>query len=478
MFKALAIGLVAAASMPAVAAEWFVSPTGNDSTGTGSIDRPFRSVRRVLDTSNGVTNTGDTVTLRAGTYNECDVRLRKPLTLRSYQGERARIHCDINTPDSVTIQVDRAASGSRIAGLEITGGMYYAVMLQTEWWGTGQGGTGPSSVVIEDNYIHDTGRDGIKLTPKSNNVMIRRNEIARTGLIYPPGTILDNRNADGIDMVNVQKVTVEDNYIHDISTTGLYFKGGSSDILVQRNRIENAGMSGILVGFDTSVDYFDTAVNPNFYESIGGKVINNVVRNTDYEGIGMYAAHSPLIANNTIVDTAKVGHSAIYFGTPMQDWDPVAKRPPTTTATVRNNLVIQNGGTCVEIRWFGELGGVSGLDGKPDLDHNAYFDRSGSCRFADNRPGTPDGIRNNNGTRGGNLALWRSVENADLQSIETILSVDATGHLPAGSAAIDAGTIVSAVTDDIDRQARYAPYDIGADEASPMQNDVFRNGFD
>lgn len=464
--------------MPAVAAEWFVSPSGNDSSGTGSIDRPFRTVSRVLDTSTGVTNAGDTVTLRAGTYNECDVRLRKPLTLRSHAGERAHIHCAITTPDSVTIQVDRAASGSRIAGLEITGGMYYAVMLQTDWWGTGQGGTGPSNVIIEDNYIHDTGRDGIKLTPKTNNVTIRRNEIARTGIIHPAGTHLDYRNADGIDMVNVQKVTIEDNYIHDISTTGLYFKGGSSDIVVQRNRIENTGMAGILVGFDTSVEFFDRTVNPNFYEAIGGMVINNVVRNTDYEGIGMYSAHSPMIANNTIVHTAKVGHSAIYFGTPMQDWDPIAKRPPTTAATLRNNLVIQDGGTCVEIRWFGELGGVSGLEGRPDLDYNAYFDRSGSCRFADNRPGSPEGIRNNNGTRGGNLALWRSVHSADTHSIETVLSVDATGHLPQGSPAIDAGTFLSKVTDDIDRQPRHAPYDIGADEASEPPLQVFKNGFD
>lgn len=477
MFKRLVFGFLSIGAVPAMAAEWFVSPSGNDSSGTGSIASPFRTVRRVVDTSIGVVNAGDTITLRAGTYNECDVRLRKPLTLRSYSGERAHVHCDITVPDSVVVQIDRAASGSRVAGLELSGGMYYGVMLQTDWWGTGQGGTGPSNVVLEDLYIHDTGRDGIKLTPKTNHVTIRRNEIARTGAAEPPGTALDYRNADGIDMVNVQNVTVEDNYIHDISTTGLYFKGGSSDVVVQRNRIENTGMGGILAGFDTSVEFFDLDVNPHYYEAVRGQVVNNVVRNTDYEGIGLYSAQSTLVANNTIVDTGKVGHSAIYYGVPAQDWDPNAERPATTGAVVRNNLVIQDGGTCVEIRWFRDLE-ASGLSGSPDVDYNAYYDRSGSCRFVDNRPGTPDGIRNDNGTRGGNLALWRSVEQADAHSFETVLSVDENGHLPPGSPAIKAGQALPQFSDDIERRPRSAPYDIGAHEASPPREEVFQNGFD
>lgn len=477
MFKRSLL-LLAVVASPAMATEWFVAPHGSDTNGNGTIADPFRTVSRVLNTSTGVANAGDTITLRAGTYDECDVRLRKPLTLRSYAGERAHLRCDITVNDSVVIQIDTAASGSRISGLEISGGMYYGIQVQTSWEGTGHNGTGPSNIVIEDNHIHDTGRDGIKLTPKTNHVIIRNNEIARTGAAERPGTELDYRNADGIDAVNVQFVTIEDNYIHDISTTGLYFKGGSSDVIVQRNRIEKTGMAGILAGFDTSVDYFDLAENPNYYEAVRGTVINNVVRNTDYEGIGMYSAKDTLIANNTIVHTAKIGHSAIYFGTPAQDWDPNARRPATVNTKVRNNLVIQNGGTCAEIRYFRELGGVSGLIGDPDMDYNAFHDTEGQCRFADNRPSAPDRIHNDNGTRGGTLADWRSIENADAHSIEANLSVNAAGHLPPGSPAIDAGTTVSQVTNDIDKQPRSAPYDIGADEASPPTNAVFKSGFE
>src|SRR5690606_30574890 len=156
LFAALALALPA---LPTAAAELFVSTAGNDSTGNGSSASPYRTVKKAISASRA----GDTVTVRAPsanrTYNECDVRLRHRLTLRSPAGERALIHCNPDTANTVTIQVDPAASGSRIANLEISGGYYYAIMLQTSWY---QGGpssdTGASNVVMEDLLIRDTGR--------------------------------------------------------------------------------------------------------------------------------------------------------------------------------------------------------------------------------------------------------------------------------------------------------------------------------
>src|SRR5690606_10937336 len=84
--------LLATASFPGFAAEWFVSTAGNDSTGTGTQQKPFRTIKRALSSS--VSSAGDTVTVRGpagnATYNECEVRLRHRLVLRTYPGERAR----------------------------------------------------------------------------------------------------------------------------------------------------------------------------------------------------------------------------------------------------------------------------------------------------------------------------------------------------------------------------------------------------
>lgn len=456
------------------AAEWFVSTTGSDASGSGTLAAPFRTITHVLEPANGIVHAGDVVTLRGpvgnNTYNECDVRLRMPLTLRSFAGERAHIHCDIAIVDTVTIQIDPDASGSTLSRLEVSGGFYYGIFLQTDWFsGGGEGFTGASNVLIDDLKIHHTGRDGIKITPKCNDVTIQNSEIWNSGAIYPPGTLLDDKNAEGIDNVNGSRMRVRDTHIHDIATTGLYFKGGAADVIVERNVIERTGVGGIMFGFDTSPEFFDTAVNPGYYEAVRGIVRNNLVRDTGYAGIGLYASLDAIVVNNTLLSTAQLGHAAIYFGVTLQDFEPQAGRPPNINPLIRNNLIIQNGGDCMRVRWANELGGLSGLSGNPGSNYNWFHNTSGACNFADNRPGSPLDA-------GGTLATWRAFENADANSQIGVIAVTADGHLPVDSPAIDQGQPLASVSDDIDRELRSAPLDIGSDERAPGV--LFGNGFE
>ena len=470
--------LLLAISPPVFATEWFVSTSGNDDSGNGSIQAPFRTVMRVFNTGTGVADAGDIVTLRGpagnNTYNECNVRVRVPVTLRSYAGEMAHIHCDMNVADSVVLQFDPGASGSSVSNLELSGSAYYGVKLNTEWYrGGGEDLTGVSHVTLENLKVHDTGRDAIKITPKADYITIRQSEIWNSGAIYPPGTPQDDRNAEGIDNVDGSNMLVEDNYIHDIASTGVYFKGGARDCIVQRNRIENTGSGGIRLGFDTSEEFFDPGENPEYYESIRGIARNNYVYNTNYAGISVYASLDAVVVNNTIVDTALGGQAGLYFGISFQDEDPDAGRPPSVNPLLANNLVIQNGGDCVMIRWVDELGGLSSLNGNPGTNWNGYYNAAGACNFIDERPGSPIG-------GGTSLDGWRSFESADASSIETPFAVDASGHLPAGSPAINAGTTLAQVIDDMDHGMRTGPYDIGADEteSAGTSDDVFESGFD
>lgn len=456
------------------AAEWFVSTAGSDASGTGSLAQPYRTLAHVLDPANEIVSAGDTVTLRglpgANVYAEVEVRLRVPLTLRSRAGEWAHIACPLDVPDTVCVQIDPAASGSRLSRLEISGGYYYGVFLQTDWESGGNPtGTGASNIIVEDCKIHDTGRDAIKITPKCNDVTIRRTEIWNSGAGYPPGTPLDDKNAEGIDNVNGARMIVQDSYIHDTATTGVYFKGGAADVVIERNRIENVGVAGILVGFDTSPEFFDTTLNPGYYEAVRGMVRNNCVRGANYAGIGLYAAQNASVANNTIVDTANLGHAALYFGVTFQDYDPQAGRPASVGAQLRNNLVVQNGGRCVAIRYSDELGGLSGLAGNPGSDYNGFRDNAGTCEFADARPGSPI-------DDGGTLAQWRAAVSADANSLAAAFAVDANCRLPVASPAIDRGETLAWVVDDIDRDARIGAYDIGADEA--RVDTIFTSGFE
>ena len=137
-------------------AEWFVSTTGSDATGTGSLTQPFRTVRHVVEPANDIVAPGATLTLRGppgnNVYDEIEVRLRVPLTLRSHPGEWAHIACPIAIEDTVCIQIDPGASGSRISRLEVSGGNLYAIFLQTDWYRPdGTDGTGASNIIIEDS---------------------------------------------------------------------------------------------------------------------------------------------------------------------------------------------------------------------------------------------------------------------------------------------------------------------------------------
>ena len=469
------LSCAAIAVAPVHATEIFVSSAGSDTTGNGSAAAPYRTLAHTLDPANGIVAAGDTVTIRgpAGSnlYEECEVRLRVRLTLRSPPGERAHIHCDIANVDTVAVQIDPEASGSRLSNLEISGGYYYGVFLQTDWeQGGNEAGHGPLDVVLEDLHIHDTGRDAIKITPHSDRAIIRRSLIERSGAIYPPGTPTDEKNAEGIDNVNGSGMVVEDSTIRDTATTGLYFKGGAANVLIQRNRIESAGAAGILVGFDTSPEFFDLDDNPGWYEALNATVKNNIVIGANWAGIGLYASKDALVANNTVVDTARAIQAGIYFGVTLQDYDPNAGRPPNTNPRIVNNLVVQDGGDCAGIRWADEIepGGLHGLIGPAGMDFNAFHNRAGACVFFDSRPGSALGS--------GGFSEWQAGVGSDAHSFETPITVQADGHLLPGSAAIDAGTALAQVSDDIDRQPRTAPLDIGADEAG--DSTLFLDGFE
>ncbi|WP_300617540.1 hypothetical protein, partial [Dokdonella sp.] len=71
---------------------------------------------------------------------------------------------------------------------------------------------------------------------------------------------------------------------------------------------------------------------------------------------------------------------------------------------------------------------------------------------------------------GEGFETWREREGADAHSFVAELRVDASGRLPAGSPAIKRGIALDAVTDDIDGRPRVAPFDVGADEWTPLSS--------
>ena len=396
----------------------YVSIGGNDATATGAIAAPYQSINAALASA----QPGDTIILRNGTYREgSSVRIRNPnITIKSAKGEWAIIDLtsyNSNNREDSGVYFDVDSSGSRLQGVEVIGG-FYAVSLETRWdWGDPANRTGASDIVIEDCILHDSQYDVIKVKPNCDNIIIRFNEIYNSGIAYAGGS----GNAEGIDNVNGDRMTVQNNYIHDICSTGIYAKGGATDALIENNRIERTGEAGILVGFDTSPEFFDTKENPEYYESIRCTVRNNLVIDTGLSGIGLYAAKDSRIHNNTLINVAYTHyHSAIYFGVTFQDWETYAGRPGNINPSIYSNIIrqpIENSRPIIEIRYANELGGLSALDGNLTMSNNCYFHESNAVVFSDRRPYST--------LENAGLAAWQNHINSDIGSLEADPMLDA-----------------------------------------------------
>lgn len=445
----------------------FVALNGNDLTGTGSLDQPYRTITKALAEA----DFGDVINCRAGTYAESEgIRFRRSgITLQSHPCEWAVIQAP-NTDENVEIAVylDVNASYSTLRRLEIIGGFYYGVSTETMWdWGDPDDRSGCSHILIEDCRIHDTGRDCIKIKPNCDDITIRRCEIYNSGQQYPPGET--DGNAEGIDNVNGDFMMVQDCYVHDIFSTGIYFKGGAIGGVVERCRIDNCGGGGVMVGFDTSPEFFDLEVNPHYYENIYGIVRNCLITNTRYAGIGLYAAKGAIILNNTLIHVAREAHAAIYFGITFQDWEPYAERPASIDPHIYNNLIVIPEGSdalAVGIRYTEELNGLSGLSGMPAMDHNLYFHSQTAARFEDNRPDSP--------MENATLLQWQQHIQNEFHSLEGDPLLDANQRPQNFSIAIDAGIAHSLVSFDLDQNSRSGPFDIGAFEIINHTGIVFR----
>jgi hypothetical protein len=425
----------------------YVSPTGNDATATGAIDKPYKSIKTALANAPA----GSTIILRGGTYQEGgEVRItRSNITIKSAKGEWAIIDLVTNynpsgEPCGVKFyakdsDTGDAISGGKLQSIEIMGG-FYAVCIDTQWnWPvSGWGGPGASDIIIEDCILHHSTDDVIKIKPNCNNITIRYNEIHHSGQrfindeLFPTG----QRNAEGIDNVNGDNMHVHHNYIHDICSTGIYAKGGATDAVIENNIVERTNAGGILVGFTTNLEYFDTDINPDYYENIRGIVHNNLIIDAGWEGIGFYASKDAQVYHNTAVNVVKGGlfHSAIYFGLADQDGAPFLGSPPNINPTIHHNIVCQAPATSnlpmIDIRYAVESGIILPcLTGMPTMNNNCYYISGKTAIFKDNRPSS---------LLNGNLAQWQTHISGDNGSIEVNPELN-TNYMPANTACTGMG---------------------------------------
>ena len=453
------------------AATWYVAPSGNDNN-PGSLGSPFKTLPAAIEAA----SPGDVIELRNGNYASNEIRITKSnLTIRSYAGEWAVITAPTNNEDiaSCIWYNEPDVVGGTLERLEIVGGYYYGVSFETNWdWGLPTR-NGASNITIRYCKIHNTGRDCIKIKPACNNIQILSCELYNSGVGQSNSPANGGPNAEGIDNVNGDGMVVRNCYIHNISTSGVYVKGGVKDCIIEENLIYGVQEGGILLGFYTDAEYFDQdGTNPAFYECQYSLARNNIIYNTGGAGIGFFAARNCSAYNNTVVTGSGQFHAPLYLS-PGEIWidDNTTLTPPNFIIQAYNNIFVDQSGTgdedyTVQIR-------EGGMSGNNLIDRNIYQKTTGDAKF-------DDGVSWPALT----FAQWKSQMGFDANSQEDYPMLDGNLHLMAGSPAIDAGQSSPAARD-YDAQPRSGTPDIGADEFGngatlqvPPPNNVIGTGVD
>ncbi|MDX1948586.1 MAG: Calx-beta domain-containing protein [Pirellulaceae bacterium] len=438
-----------------MASDFYVAPTGDD-WAAGTLAAPFQTIRRALDAA----QPGDTITLRGGVHQggiNIDI---DNLTIRSQPGEWAVIESPLTEltdgrANSV-IRYGFDVVGGRLENLEITGGYWYGVMFWDWWdptWEAGSTHIGASGITLEGVKVHNTGVDGIKITPGANDITILNSEIHSTGRRTAS-------SADGIDNNNGDRMVARGNYLHDIPSIGILTSGGAEEVLIEQNLVQDTAGAGIVVGYYSELEWLEPAANPGYFASIDTIARNNIVVDAGQAGIGIYGALDALVYNNTLVNAADDAQAPIQFGGYdmwVSNTAPSYYHVASVNPTVVNNIVVTNPDNhtrMVDIR-------EGSIAGPLTLDYNLYFGSSTRGVLFIDRNLTGDG------TPEQTFSQWQANYGYDTHSLVANPLLDADWHLTAASPAIGKALALAGLTDDFDGNPRLADPprpDLGADE--------------
>ncbi|HET6149726.1 MAG TPA: right-handed parallel beta-helix repeat-containing protein [Polyangia bacterium] len=283
--------LVAAAGLasatPALAAEYLVSPAGDDNA-AGAAATPWRTLQRPWRTIRA----GDTVTVEDGSYAGfgCDgtsgsAAARIVIRARNRWGAKVTSASASSTEDFIQLN---SCSYVTVDGFDVSGAPRSGIAIL----GNADDGSDARGVTIQNCYAHQNG-----------------------------GTVVAGRH-DGVFSGFALDLTIQDNRIDGTGEHGIYVSNAADNPAILRNDVANTGANGIQINADLStggdglisnwriegnvVRNCRGSAGFNLDGAILGVARNNVIYNcarggiTLFQGDGAQASHGNLIVNNTV----------------------------------------------------------------------------------------------------------------------------------------------------------------------------------
>ena len=332
----------------AFARDWFVSPTGNDATGNGSISSPYATFDKAYQSC----QPGDNVQLRAGSYpcnmyfypNAKSGTAGAPITINSYDG-----------PLQATITSEFFMQAASY--LTVTGVAFAVTDTQIVNF------CGYEQSLDDYTYPNDTLNHHIQfLNCKFTYSDVANNWNALVKLTQIDYLLMQDCEisvANGTDFCSGAALNLDwDNYctfrrlyIHDFNWHAVYLKAGSQYSVLEDSVISNGRTSadgqtladGVAIGGDgTGWDF------PNPSSTWGAEYFvarNNIVRGTPKAAFYVSSANYSYIYNNLLADVATYSGgwgdvTTMYFPGPDQ-----GDNAPATHTRVYNNIFLSTTGT-------------------------------------------------------------------------------------------------------------------------------------
>jgi len=259
----------------------------------GSKAKPFNTIQEGIDAA----QSGDTVQVVAGDYEEDDVKFKDGITLQGAGAEVTKIIVTADYAGSI-IDVTNVKSGV-IDGFTIDGG------------GAGEKGfyLSRSEVKITNNIVTNTKYRG--LDAWSSKPTISKNQFVKnlgTGIYLKRSDAIVtgnkiNENGEGIFCEAKANATIADNEIFLNQGYGISLSGSAPTI--RNNQITDNDSSGIYAESRANATIEENTISANGYCGIGGSSSDLTIRKNDImenaaEGIKL-SASDPTISENEIV---------------------------------------------------------------------------------------------------------------------------------------------------------------------------------
>jgi hypothetical protein len=322
---------------------WYVGTTGSD-TAAGDIDHPFKTIQKAVN----VSMVGDTIYVRAGTYNEkiCFRRsgsLGSPITLRSYPGETVIVDAGGKTSASwdAAILIGQDSGHSGIGYSYIT--IYGLTVRDSSGRGIYCNATNATHITIDHCTVYNTASQGILM---ANDFGVNGPKLNRLHNVTISNCTLFNINTTGgedLTVYNCVDFEICYNYLHHGKFIYIDVANNSKNGKVHHNIVNGT--------IPVSAPYFASRV-AIYIEGRSGylnniSVYDNIVYG-DSTGIGVCAelaggsTHNVSIYNNIINITGTESMSGIRLNYPqMHD-----------NITIKHNTVYVTGsvsGRCISV---------------------------------------------------------------------------------------------------------------------------------